>query len=94
MSNSNNSKAKRLSVRGLRKIVTSLLRELNIDKNIHGFRHYFVTTLVKNYKGDLLEVARYTRHKSLEMLQVYNDNIKQKADLPRYYKSFNNIQFQ
>ncbi|MBT3690449.1 tyrosine-type recombinase/integrase [bacterium] len=94
VSNSNNSKAKRLSVRGLRKIVTSLLRELNIDKNIHGFRHYFVTTLVKNYKGDLLEVARYTRHKSLEMLQVYNDNIKQKADLPRYYKSFNNIQFQ
>ena len=43
--------------------------------------------------GDLLEVARYTRHKTLEMLTVYNDNIKQKADLPRYYKAFGEVKF-
>lgn len=42
-------------------------------------------------KGDLLEVSRLTRHKSLEMLQVYNDNIKFKADLPRFYETFGDI---
>jgi len=41
----------------------------------------------------LLEVAQYTRHKSLEMLQVYNDNIKRQADLPRYYEAFSGVSF-
>jgi integrase len=92
-SRSNNSRSKRLSTRAIRKIVRLLLLELKIDKTAHGFRHFFTTQLVKTYKGDLLEVARYTRHRSLEMLQVYDDNIKRKADLPRYYETFENIKF-
>jgi len=74
-------------------LVKDILNELGIDKSTHGFRHYFTTTLIKTYKGDLLEVAQYTRHKSLEMLQVYNDNIKREADLPRFYGAFNGISF-
>jgi len=92
-SQSNNSLHKRLTTRALRGIVKETLRELGINKTTHGFRHYFTTRLIKTYKGDLLEVAQYTRHKSLEMLQVYNDNIKRKADLPRYYKAFNGVSF-
>jgi len=92
-SNSNNSLNKRLTTRSLRELVKTTLRILDIDKTTHGFRHYFTTTLVKTYKGDLLEVARYTRHKSLEMLQVYNDNVNRKADLPRYYKAFSGVRF-
>ena len=69
------------------------LGELDISKTVHGFRHYFTTTLLKAYKGDLLGVARYTRHKSIEMLQVYDVSIKQKADLPRYYKAFEEVKF-
>jgi integrase len=93
VSQSNNSKNKRLTTRALRGFVKKVLTDLSIDKTTHGFRHFFTTTLIKNYKGDLLEVARYTRHKSLETLQVYNDNILHQADLPRYYNAFNGVRF-
>jgi len=92
-SQSNNNKNKRLTTRAIRDIVKEILITLEIDKTTHGFRHYFTTTLIKTYKGDLLEVAQYTRHKSLEMLQVYNDNINKKADLPRFYKAFSGVNF-
>lgn len=90
-SQSNNNKNKRLTTRAIRDIVKETLTALGIEKTTHGFRHYFTTTLIKTYKGDLLEVAQYTRHKSLEMLQVYNDNINRKADLPRYYQAFSGV---
>jgi integrase len=92
-SQSNNSKNKRLTTRGLRQIIKSLLTELGIEKSTHGFRHYFTTKMIKSYKGDLLEVAGYTRHKSLEMLQVYFDKVKKEADLPRYYSTFEGVNF-
>lgn len=92
--NSNNHKNQRLTTRSVRKIVTAFLKELGIEKSTHGFRHYFTTTLIKIYKGDLLEVAQYTRHKGLEMLQVYNDSIKRQADLPRFYGAFKDINFE
>jgi len=90
-SQSNNNKNQRLTTRAIRDIVKKTLNALGIEKTTHGFRHYFTTTLIKTYKGDLLEVAQYTRHKSLEMLQVYNDNINRKADLPRYYQAFSGV---
>jgi integrase len=92
-SNSNNSQSKRLTTRGLRMIVKAMLKKSEIEKTIHGFRHYFTTTLIKNYKGNLLEVASYTRHKSLEMLQVYFDQVKKDADLPKYYEAFKGVSF-
>ena len=88
---SNNSR--RLTTRGLRLIIGTILNDLGIDKTIHGFRHYFVTCLVRAYGGDLLTVAQYSRHRSLEMLQVYNDNIKRQDDLPRFYKTFESVKF-
>jgi len=93
VSQSNNNRNKRLTTRGLRKIIKNILNDLGIEKTTHGFRHYFTTTLIKAYKGDLLKVAEYTRHRSLEMLQVYNDNIKKEADLPQYYKAFKRVRF-
>ena len=90
-SQSNNNRNQRLTTRALRGMIKDVLQGLGIEKSTHGFRHYFTTKLIKTYKGDLLEVAQYTRHKSLEMLQVYNDNIKRKADLPRYYQAFNGV---
>ena len=92
-SQSNNSRNRRLTTRAIRGIVRATLAELGINKTTHGFRHYFTTKLIKTYKGDLLEVAQYTRHKSLEMLQVYNDSIKREADLPRFYKAFRGVNF-
>lgn len=88
---SNNSMGGRLTTRAVRKIVKQVLNQLGINNSVHGFRHYFTTTMVKHYGGDLLTVARYTRHKSLEMLQVYNDAVNDQADLPRYYKAFEGV---
>lgn len=93
VSQSNNSRNNRLTTRSIRQMVTEALKALGIDKTTHGFRHYFTTKLIKTYKGDLLEVAQYTRHKNLEMLQVYNDSIKREADLPRFYSAFEGISF-
>lgn len=84
-------KGKRLSTRGLRMIVKDLLGQLGIEKTVHGFRHYFTTALVKSYKSDLLRVARYTRHKSVEMLQVYDDAIVDKEDLQRFANTFSYV---
>lgn len=92
-STSNNSKNKRLTTKSIRNIINPILRSLEIDKTVHGFRHYFVTQLVKEYEGDLLSVIRYSRHKSIEMVQIYDDSIKHKADLPRFYKTFESINF-
>lgn len=81
----------RLTTRGLRKIVQQVLSRAGIEKTVHGFRHYYTTKLIQTYKGDLLRVACYTRHRSIEMLQVYNDSILEEADLPRYYAVFESI---
>lgn len=93
VSTSRNSTNKRLTTRSIRGIIKEFLTSLNIDKTTHGFRHYFTTTLIKTYKGDLTEVSRYTRHKSLEMLQVYNDRIAEQEDLPRFYNAFRRVKF-
>ena len=92
-STSNQNRGKRMSTRALRGIVKAFLNDLDIDKSTHSFRHYFTTKLIQNYKGDLLQVKKYTRHKGIEMLQVYNDNVLTKEDLPRFYNVFNELQF-
>lgn len=89
VSNSNNNQNGRLSTKSIRNIVTAFLKNLNIDNSTHGFRHYFTTKLIELFSNDLLTVAKFTRHKSVETLQVYNDNISRKNNLPKYYEAFN-----
>lgn len=72
---SRKSSQSKLTERGLRFIIKAILAELGIDKDVHGFRHYFATHLIRVMPGELTRVAQFTRHRSLEMLQVYNDSI-------------------
>lgn len=82
----------RLTTRRVQSLVMDFVKLLGIEgRSTHGFRHWFTSRLVREYRGDLLEVARYTRHQSVEMLMVYNDNVKRKADLPRFHGAFNNF---
>lgn len=78
----------RLTLRAIHQIVSEAFAEVGIDKTPHGLRHFFTTTLLKRYKGDLLEVRRYTRHSGNEMLGIYDDRIKHQADLPRFFGAF------
>ncbi len=82
----------RLTPRAVRLFIRQALDNLGIDKTTHGFRHYFTTKLLTAYKGDLLEARQYTRHSGLEMLRVYDDRRKQQADLPRFYRAFQEVQ--
>lgn len=88
---SNNNRNRRITTRAFRGIIKTILNDLHIEKTTHGFRHFFTTKLIEIYKGDLLEVAKYTRHKTLEMLTVYNDNITKEKSLPKYYEAFNSL---
>jgi len=92
-SQSNNHRGGRLTARSLRFIIKKTFRRLGIYKNLHGLRHYFVTKLLRSYGGDILEVAKFSRHKGLEMLQVYNDALLMQKELPRYYRAFGGLSF-
>jgi site-specific recombinase XerD len=92
-SRSHNSLNQRLTTRSVRNLVQECFAELSIEKTTHGLRHFYTTKLIRAYQGDLLQVAQYTRHRSLEMLQVYFDGVRQEEDLPRYYKTFEGVRF-
>ncbi len=85
------SRADRLTTRGLQLIVQRLLKELGIESTVHGFRHYYTSKLIRQMPGNLTVVAKFTRHKSLEMLQVYNDNLLMEHDLISYRKAFSGL---
>ncbi len=91
-SDSNNSKNMRITTRSIRQIVKNFLKINNINKVVHGFRHYFTTKLIEQL-DDLLVVQEFTRHKSLEMLQIYNDRLRKVEELPKYYSTFESVDF-
>jgi integrase/recombinase XerC len=81
----------RLSTKSVRNIIDECLQKLDITNSTHGFRHFFVTKLIKSYRGNIVEVAEFSRHKSLDMLQVYNDNIRRDENKPKFYETFSGI---
>jgi len=85
---SNSSYGEPLTTRGLRRIVMALFDRLGIDNSVHGFRHYYPTALVKAYRGDLFRVMQFTRHKSLSMLEVYNDEVLHEEQYPFHDRIF------
>lgn len=80
---------KHLTTRAMYKIVTEAFAAAGIEhKTPHGLRHWFTTRLLSNHPGDLLEIRRYTRHSSTQMLGIYDDRIRQKADLHNFVDAF------
>jgi len=90
-SESNYSAGTRLTTKSIREIIKQVLTKLKIDGSTHGFRHFFITKLIKSYKGELLTVSKYSRHHSIQMLEIYNDEVIREQDLPRFYNVFNDI---
>lgn len=85
------SKQGRITTRGLRHIVKAVFEEQNIDKTVHGLRHTYVTKLVRHFNGDVTKVAKFSRHRSLEMVQVYNDAVLLESDYKGYIQAFGDI---
>ena len=74
-----NRKRERLSTITIKREMGELFRELGIEKTVHGFRHFYVTELLKTM--DVRDVRKFSRHHSMEMLMVYDDevSVEQKA---------------
>lgn len=68
-----NRKSERITTLTIKRDLKELFEEVGIDKTVHGFRHYFITTLLKRF--DVRDVRKFSRHKNLEMLIVYDDEI-------------------
>ncbi|MFZ1360591.1 MAG: tyrosine-type recombinase/integrase [Candidatus Saccharimonadales bacterium] len=79
-----------LTTRGLRSIVKTIFAELDIDKSVHALRHYFATKLVRNMPN-LLEAARWTRHRSTEMLKVYTDELGDDENISNFHNAFSDV---
>ena len=62
-------------------------RELGISSNLHGWRKVFTSKLINSGMG-LLTVQTFTRHKSIDQLQIYYDRLDKESSLPTYYESF------
>lgn len=88
----NRNRGKRILTRTIQKWIKDLFGEAGVtDKVVHGFRHYFTTTLLKEMNGNITAVQRFTRHKSLEVLQAYNDELTHEKHLPTFVKAFNHL---
>ncbi len=92
-SNSHSQMGRRLSTRGLREIIAVIFKILQINKTAHGTRHYYTSQLLKYMPGQLLDVAHYTRHHSIEMLRVYDNRNKQDFALNKVFEAFAGINF-
>jgi len=63
-----------ISLMTLQREIKAIFKLCGIDgKTVHGFRHYYVTRLLKSF--DIHTVRKFSRHKNLEMLIVYDDEI-------------------
>ncbi len=66
-----NRKGHYLSTRTIQYEFEFLLKDLGINRTVHGFRHFYVTTLLQNF--DVRDARKFSRHKSLETLIIYDD---------------------
>ncbi|MEA1965386.1 MAG: tyrosine-type recombinase/integrase, partial [Candidatus Aerophobetes bacterium] len=67
----------------------ALFKELGINKTVHGFRHYYITHLLRSF--DVGTVRKFSRHKSLDMLIVYDDEINLSEKKDKVFSCFKKI---
>lgn len=84
-----NRKTERLSTMTIKRDFQSIFEVLGIQKSVHGFRHFYVTQLLSQF--DVRDVRKFSRHKSLEMLIVYDDEIdirKKASEVSDLFREF------
>jgi len=57
-------------------------------RTVHGFRHFFTTTMLEVTGGDILLTMKFTRHKSPSQLKVYDDRRIYKKKLTGIHTDF------
>lgn len=84
-----NRKSRRISTMTIKRELGALFEKAGVEKTVHGLRHYYVTTLLK--KLDVRDVRKFSRHRSLEMLIVYDDEIEMTHKASVVAKCFQNM---
>jgi integrase/recombinase XerC len=67
-------KGKRLTGRSVARILAALGNMVGIKVHPHGLRHAAVTEALEATDGDVRKVQRFSRHKDLRILTLYDDN--------------------
>ena len=73
-SNSSTGENRHIAARSVRRIFTSIFKALDIDRSVHGFRHYCVTRLLQ-LGFTLDEVMSFARITDVNTIKAYNDRI-------------------
>lgn len=81
-----NRKSKRLSTMTIKREFQKLFEEVGVKKTVHGFRHFYVTKLLQSL--EVRDVRKFSRHQSLEMLIVYDDEIDMKEKMEDVFACF------
>lgn len=68
-------------------LVRQFLNDLGIDRNPHQCRAFFCTELVKRM-DNLFDVIMYTRHRSIQTLQFYANQIGKEKTIAKYRTTF------
>jgi len=70
-------------------LISGSIYSWSTDKTLHGFRHYFITYLLKSF--DVGTVRKFSRHKSLDMLIVYDDEVNLAAKKDKVFACFEGV---
>lgn len=71
-------KRTRLTGRGLYHVIREIGKKAGIKTAVHSIRHTAITTCLDLLSGDLRKAERFSRHKNIQTLLIYDDN---RADL-------------
>jgi integrase/recombinase XerC len=67
-------KGQRLTGRSVERIVKRLGQEAGVAARPHGLRHAAITEALDLTRGDVRAVQRFSRHRDLKTLTIYDDN--------------------
>ena len=84
-----NRQSDRITTMTVKREIKALLEPLGIDKCVHGFRHFYITTLLKNLS--VRDVRKFSRHAGLEMLVVYDDELDIRAKSAQVFECFSSL---
>ena len=81
-----NRKSKRLTTMTIKREFQQLFSDIGIQKTVHAFRHFYITKLLQSL--EVRDVRKFSRHKSLEMLIVYDDEIDVREKMEDVFACF------
>ncbi len=74
----------RLSTMTVNREVKKLFKMAGVEKSVHGIRHFYITNLLKKF--DVRDAIKFSRHKSFDMLLIYDDELDLKEKSRRVFE--------